>query len=40
MLSTAARQRCEAVKEGAKIGERVVGYAAEECRRITVLPRG
>jgi hypothetical protein len=37
MSSTAVWQRWEAEKEGVKIGERVVGYAAEECRRMTAL---
>lgn len=37
MLSTASRQRWLALYEGVKIGERVVGYAADEWRRITAL---
>lgn len=37
MLSTATRHRWLALYEGVKIGERVVGYAAEEWRRITAL---
>jgi hypothetical protein len=37
MFSTALRQRWLALKDGVKIGERWLGYAADECRRITVL---
>jgi hypothetical protein len=37
MFSTALRQRWLALNEGVKIGERCVGYAAEEWSRITVL---
>lgn len=37
MSSTAVRQRWLAEKEGVKIGERVVGYAALECRRMMEL---
>lgn len=34
MSSTAVRQRWLAENEGVKIGERVVGYAAEEWSRM------
>lgn len=37
MLSTARRQRWLAEYDGVKIGDRVVGYAADEWRRITAL---
>ena len=37
MSSTAVRQRWLAENEGVKIGERVVGYAAEEWSRMTDL---
>ena len=37
MLSTARRHLWLAEYEGVKIGERVVGYAADEWRRITAL---
>jgi hypothetical protein len=38
MLSTASRHRWLALYDGVKIGDRVVGYAAEEWSRITALP--
>ena len=37
MLSTARRHLWLAEYDGVKIGERVVGYAADEWRRITAL---
>jgi predicted Zn-dependent protease with MMP-like domain len=37
MFSTASKHRWLALYEGVKIGDRVVGYAAEECNRITAL---
>jgi hypothetical protein len=37
MFSTAVWHLCAAEYDGVKIGERVVGYAAEECRRMIVL---
>lgn len=37
MSPTACWQRWIALKEGVKMGDRVVGYAADECKRITVL---
>ena len=37
MVATAAWHRWLALYEGVKIGDRVVGYAAEECRRITAV---
>lgn len=37
MFSTALRHFWLALKEGVKIGERWVGYAAEECNLMTVL---
>jgi hypothetical protein len=37
MLSTARRHRWLALYDGVKIGDLVVGYAADECRRITAL---
>lgn len=40
ILSTAKRHRWLALYEGVKIGERVVGYAADECKRITALYGG
>jgi hypothetical protein len=37
MFSTALKHRWLALNEGVKMGERCVGYAAEECSRMTVL---
>jgi hypothetical protein len=37
MLSTANRHRWLALYEGVKMGDLVVGYAADECKRITAL---
>ena len=37
IFSTALRHLWLALKDGVKIGDRWVGYAADECRRMTVL---